>query len=338
MSERLNEDIRWFHESYQRVIAEVGKDIVGQRDVVEHIVLALIAGGNVLLEGVPGTGKTRLVKTIGKALELSFSRIQFLPDLMPADVTGTTVMERKEDGSVRFRFQPGPVFSQIVLADEINRATPKTQSAMLEVMQEHTVSVDGKNYPMAEPFFVLATQNPVEQDGTYALPEAQIDRFLFKLEMSFPSLEELRGIVQMTQKTEEIKAQPVLNGEGLLKMRSLANQALIADDVMTWALRLVKATHPEDADASPAARQYLRMGASPRAAQALVTAAKARALARGAYNVSYDDLRALSFPVLRHRIRLNYEAVAEGKTPDELIGRMLEELDKRPGRAGRKPF
>ena len=338
MSNDLNVDIQRFHENFQRVIAEVGKDIVGQREVVEHIVLALIAGGNVLLEGVPGTGKTRLVKTIGRALELSFSRIQFLPDLMPADVTGATVMERKEDGSVRFRFQPGPVFSQIVLADEINRATPKTQSALLEVMQEHTVSVDGKNYPMAEPFFVLATQNPVEQDGTYALPEAQIDRFLFKLEMAFPSLEELRGIVQMTQQTEEIKAQPVLNGEALLNMRALASQALIADNVMTWALRLIKATHPEDADAAETARQYLRMGASPRAAQALVTAAKARALARGAYNVSYDDLRALAFPVLRHRIRLNYAAVAEGKTPDELIERIVEEMDGQKGRPGRKPL
>ncbi len=319
-------EIARFHDLYHRVITEIGKDIVGQKDVVEHIVIALIAGGNVLLEGVPGTGKTRLVRAIGKALSLSFSRIQFLPDLMPADVTGTIVMERDSEGSAHYRFQPGPVFSQIILADEINRATPKTQSALLEVMQEHMVSVDGRDYPMREPFFVLATQNPVEQEGTYTLPEAQIDRFLFKLDMAFPEEEELRAIVTMTQKTENLRAEAVLDGETLLQMRALAGETLIADDVMTFVLRLVGATHPESPRGSETAKKYLRMGASPRAAQALVTAAKVRALTRGVFNVSYEDVRELAYPVLRHRIRLNYEAVADQMTADALIGTLLEEL------------
>ena len=315
-----------FLDTFTRIIGEIRKDIIGQDQVLRDIVIALIAGGNVLLEGVPGTGKTRLVRSVGQAVSLSFSRIQFLPDLMPADVTGTVVMERNDAGNPRFTFQPGPVFAHIVLADEINRATPKTQSALLEVMQEHTVSVAGEDYPLEEPFFVLATQNPIEQEGTYALPEAQIDRFMMKLDMTFPSREELKSIVSLTEATQEIRAGAVCGGPDLLAMRALAVTVPIAEDVMDLAVGLVQATHPELPDAPEITRKYLRMGASPRAAQALVLTARVHALSKGAYHVSRQDIAQMAYPVLRHRIRLNFDAVTENRTADELIGNLLAEI------------
>ncbi len=327
----VKQQVSDFLDTFNRIMTEIKKDIVGQDEVLRYMVIALIAGGNVLLEGVPGTGKTRLVRSIGQAVSLSFSRIQFLPDLMPADVTGTVVMEKTEDGRTRFTFQRGPVFSHIVLADEINRATPKTQSALLEVMQEHMVSVAGENYPLEEPFFVLATQNPIEQEGTYALPEAQIDRFMMKLDMSFPSREELKNIVTLTQTTQDIRACAVCGGKDLLDMRALALSVPVAEDVMDLAVGLVTATHPEMKDAPEITRKYLRMGASPRAAQALVLAARVLALAKGAYHVSREDIAQMAYPVLRHRIRLNFDAVTENKTADELIGNLIEELRPRHG-------
>ncbi len=315
-----------FLDTFKHITEEIRKDIVGQDQVVQNMVIALIAGGNVLLEGVPGTGKTRLVRSIGQAVNLSFSRIQFLPDLMPADVTGTMVMERQPDGTARFVFQKGPVFANIVLADEINRATPKTQSALLEVMQEHTVTVSGENYPLEEPFFVLATQNPIEQEGTYALPEAQIDRFMMKLDMTFPSREALKNIVTLTEATQEIHACAVCSRPELLAMRALAVTVPVADDVMDLAVSLVEATHQEVRNAPAITKKYLRIGASPRAAQALVLAARVHALARGAYHVSREDIAEMAYPVLRHRIRLNFDAVTENRTADELIEAILKEI------------
>ena len=313
-----------FHDHIRRVLAEIGKDMVGQRGVILDTVTAMIAGGNVLLEGVPGVGKTRLVRSIGQAFDLPFSRIQFTPDLMPADVTGTDVLETDENGKARITFRKGPVFTSVLLADEINRATPKTQSALLEAMQEHRVTVGGRSYVLDEPFFVLATQNPVEQDGTYPLPEAQTDRFMFKLTVGFPSPDELYDIVALTQKTAGETAQKVLSGEDLLAMRAFARDVPCMDAILRAVMRLVCATHPERADSPSFTKKYLRMGASPRAAQALVTAAKVRALTEGRCNVSFDDVRALAYPVLRHRIRPGYEAISEGLDADACIRTLLD--------------
>jgi len=293
------------------------------------VVIAVIAGGNVLLEGVPGVGKTRLVRSMGQALALPFSRIQFTPDLMPADVTGTNVIEKDENGQNRLVFRPGPVFTNLLLADEINRATPKTQSALLEAMQEHTVTADGQTYRLAEPFFVLATQNPIEQDGTYPLPEAQTDRFLFKLIVGFPTTEELAAIVQMTQATMAETAEPVINGDELLAMRAIAKEIPVMDDVLMYAVRLVAATHPELLSASEYAKKYIRFGASPRAGQALITAGKVRALMQGRFNVSYDDINTLAYPVLRHRVKPSFAAVTEGVTVEDIITHLLDEAGNR---------
>lgn len=318
-------DIIFFSEKINRILGEISRDMIGQRDVVEGAVIAVIAGGNVLLEGVPGVGKTRLVRSMGQALALPFSRIQFTPDLMPADVTGTNVIEKDENGRNRLVFRPGPVFTNILLADEINRATPKTQSALLEAMQEHTVTADGQTYRLAEPFFVLATQNPIEQDGTYPLPEAQTDRFLFKLVVGFPTTEELAAIVQMTQATMAETAQPVINGDELLAMRAIAREIPIMDDVLMYAMQLVSATHPELPGASEFAKKYIRFGASPRAGQALITAGKVRALMAGRFNVSYDDIGALAYPVLRHRVKPSFAAVTEGISVEDIITHLLDE-------------
>ena len=321
--------IQNFSDSVAKIKTELHKDIVGQEEVIDSVVIAIIAGGNVLLEGVPGTGKTRLVRSLGQALNLPFSRIQFTPDLMPNDVTGTNIIRKNENGDLVTTFQQGPIFAQIVLADEINRATPKTQAAMLEVMQEHKVTVSGVTYPMAEPFFVLATQNPVEQDGTYPLPEAQMDRFMFKVTMVFPNVTELGDIVNMTQGHMEENATKVVDGPTILEMRNLAQGVPVIPEVLEYAMRLVEMTHSELEDnTSETAKKYVRYGASPRAGQALITGAKIRALIHGNYNVSYDDIDALAYPVLRHRIKINYNAINEGLSIDKVIGLLIKENRK----------
>ena len=321
------QEILSFREKLEAIRREIGKEIVGQDEVIGSMVLALVAGGNVLLEGVPGLGKTRLVRTLSRVLDLPFSRIQFTPDLMPADITGTNIIEKTEQGNA-FRFQPGPLFASIVLADEINRATPKTQSALLEAMQEHAVTVAGVSRPMSEPYFVLATQNPVEQEGTYPLPEAQLDRFLFKLLVPFPTLEELDGIVNLTTTGEEPQAQAVADGAEILRLRAIAREVPVAQAVQKYALQLILNTHPEIPGSPEASRRFLRFGASPRAAQALLSAARARALAEGRFNVSFEDIRALAKPCLRHRIALNFEGMAEGRTPDDIVDELLKEGKK----------
>ena len=320
------QNIQKFSEQCNEIFKQIGRDVIGQKEIIEGTVIAMIAGGNVLLEGVPGVGKTRLVRTLGRVFNLPFSRIQFTPDLMPADVTGTNIIVKDEDGNSSFKFQPGPVFSNIILADEINRATPKTQSALLEAMQEHTVTVMGVSRKLSEPFFVLATQNPIEQDGTYPLPEAQMDRFMFKLIVKNPSLDELMDIVNMTQKTMAEVADPACSGEELLDMRATANQIPVAEEVMKYAMTLCSATHPDSECASEAAKKYVRLGASPRAGQALISAAKVKALMNGRFNVSYSDINELAYPVLRHRMKLTFEAIAERVSADQIIGMIIDEL------------
>ena len=322
------EKVQMFSEKITKIKSELAKDVVGQADIIDGVITAIVAGGNVLLEGVPGVGKTRLVRSLGRVLSLPFSRIQFTPDLMPSDVTGANIVEKDENGRLQTKFRQGPIFANLVLADEINRATPKTQSAMLEVMQEHKVTVGNDTYKLSEPFFVLATENPIEQDGTYPLPEAQMDRFMFKLIVDYPTNEELMNIVRMTQKTMEETAEAVITGEDILEMRELASQVPICDDVLYFAVDLVSNTHPESADCAPSAKKYLKYGASPRAAQGLVTCAKVRALMQGRYNVSYEDIIALAYPILRHRVKVNYTAINDKLTVDEVIKLIIKETKK----------
>ncbi len=322
-------NIEQFCKQCDNIFNQISRDVIGQKEVVENTVIAMIAGGNVLLEGVPGVGKTRLVRSLGRGFDLPFSRIQFTPDLMPADVTGTNIIVKDADGNSSFQFQPGPIFSNIILADEINRATPKTQSALLEAMQEHTVTVMGVSRKLAEPFFVLATQNPIEQDGTYPLPEAQMDRFMFKLLVPDPSLEELMEIVDMTQKTMAEVAESACNAEQLLEMRATANQIPVAREVLRYAMYMTSATHPDGEYAAEGAKKYIRVGASPRAGQALISAAKVLALIKGRFNVSFSDINQLAFPVLRHRIKLNFEAVAERVSADQVIRMVVDEVSEK---------
>lgn len=306
----------------QRMIqceAEIGKGIIGQRKIIRQTLLAMLTGGNVLLEGMPGLGKTMLVSTISKVFQLSFKRIQFTPDLMPADVTGTNIIMKDEKGSA-FRFEKGPVFTNLLLADEINRATPKTQSALLEAMQEHTVTVGNDSYRLEEPFFVLATQNPIENEGTYPLPEAQLDRFMFKILVDFPSKEELKGIIGLTEGQQPPLIQPMMDGASLLTLRQIVAQIPIADAVMEYILDIVMATH--------AGHHYIREGASPRAAQALVRAAKAKAFMEGRMNVAFEDVKYAAYPVLRHRIILGFDAISDGVTEDQVITQLLQSLNE----------
>ncbi|MBQ8839793.1 MAG: MoxR family ATPase [Clostridia bacterium] len=322
------QSVAQFSKSVAQIKTELARDVVGQEEIVDNVVIAIIAGGNVLLEGVPGVGKTRLVRSLSRVLKLPFSRIQFTPDLMPSDVTGANVVEKDAEGRLSTIFREGPIFANLVLADEINRATPKTQSAMLEVMQEHKVTVGKSTYPINEPFFVLATENPIEQDGTYPLPEAQMDRFMFKLIMEYPSDAELRNIVKMTQKTMAETAEGVVDGAKILEMRALASQVPVIDEVIDYAVSLVSGTHPELEQASSTAKKYIKYGASPRAAQALITAAKVRALINGNLNVAYEDIAALAKPVLRHRIKVNYTAINEHLDTDAVIELLLKEIKK----------
>ncbi len=301
---------------------EIGKVIVGQDDVVQQVIVSILGGGHALLEGVPGLGKTLLVRTISQCLNLKFSRIQFTPDLMPADIIGTNIVVEDAQGRKTFQFQKGPIFGNIVLADEINRATPKTQSALLEAMQEKGVTVSGIRYPLDDPFFVLATQNPIEMEGTYPLPEAQVDRFMFKIEVKASKLAELVEVIDRTTGREAPQPSPVLSGADIIEMRALAREVPIASHVKEFAARLVLATHPEGG--SDVARKYLRYGASPRGAQSLVLAGKIMALIKGRYNVAFADLRDACFPALRHRVIRNFEAEAEGVKSDTIIERVLQ--------------
>jgi len=315
-------------ETVQKIENEISKHMIGQKELIRELIIAILCGGNVLLEGVPGLGKTRLVKTIGKVLNLKFSRIQFTPDLMPADVVGTNIIQKTGEGEGMFRFQPGPVFSNIILADEINRATPKTQSALLEAMQEQTVTVAGTTYALPQPFFVLATQNPIEMEGTYPLPEAQLDRFLFKLNVPFPSLEELSDIVTMTMGNDEKELETVCSGDDILSMRKLSREIPIAKPVLEFAMKLVLATHPESIYATEKTRKYIRFGSSPRGAQAIVSAARVKAILDGRFNVSFNDIKFAAYPSLRHRIFLNFEGVSEGLTADDIIRELISQLEK----------
>ena len=307
---------------------ELRKVIVGQHDAVRQVLLALFAGGHVLLEGVPGLGKTLLVRTLGDVLSLRFNRIQFTPDLMPADIVGTTIVSEDLDGRRALRFQAGPVFANIVLADEINRATPKTQSALLEAMQEQTVSAGEATRPLPRPFFVMATQNPLEMEGTYPLPEAQLDRFLFKVQVPFPKHTELEQILARTIRPGGPETTPrhVANAEDVLRMMRVAREVVLAPHLVTYAVRLILATHPNETAAPPAVRQYVRHGASPRGLQALVAGAQVRALLEDRFNVAREDLQAVALPALRHRLILGFEAQADGITPDRLVGDVLSSV------------
>jgi len=316
--------VEQFISSFQALRSEVEKVIVGHREIIDHVLTGMFAGGHVLLEGVPGLGKTLLIKTLAEGLELSFSRIQFTPDLMPADIIGTNIIVEDADGRKHFQFQSGPIFAHILLADEINRATPKTQSALLEGMQESCVTVGGVSRPLPMPFFVLATQNPIEMEGTYPLPEAQLDRFLFKLRVRYPAIEELNAIIDRTTQVRSVAMDRVMTGPAVLGFRELVREVPIASHVRDLASAIVMATHPQWEHAPDVTRRFVRYGASPRGAQALVLGAKVRALADGRYNVSVDDLKQMAAPALRHRVILNFEGEAEGIDVDALIQQIVD--------------
>jgi len=329
--------VRAFVTAFEGLRAEVEKVIVGHREVITHVLTGMFAGGHVLLEGVPGLGKTLLIKTLSEGLDLSFSRIQFTPDLMPADIIGTNIIVEDADGRKHFQFQQGPIFAHILLADEINRATPKTQSALLEGMQESAVTVGGATRPLPAPFFVLATQNPIEMEGTYPLPEAQLDRFLFKLRVRYPQIEELNSIIDRTTQSRTATVNRVLGGPDVLAFRELIREVPIASHIRDFASAIVMATHPQWEQAPDIARRFVRYGASPRGAQALVLGAKVRALADGRYNVSLDDIKAMAVPALRHRVILNFEGEAEGVDTDTLISRVVADTETGVAQS-REPF
>jgi MoxR-like ATPase len=318
-----------FAELATAIEREVGEFIVGQQQLVRQTLISLLAGSHALLEGVPGLGKTMLVRTMSEALDLGFSRIQFTPDLMPADIIGTNIIV-EEGGERRFRFQQGPIFSNLVLADEINRATPKTQSALLEAMQEHRVTVAKQQYTLSEPFFVLATQNPLEMEGTYPLPEAQLDRFFFKIDVPFPSEEDLIRIMDRTTGVEQPSVGKAATGAEVLAMQRLARDVPIASHVMAYAIRILRGTHPETENVPDIVRSYVRYGASPRGAQAIVLGAKIHALLDGRFNVAYSDVQAVAAPALRHRVILNFEGEAEGISTDSVVRAIIGETPTEP--------
>jgi MoxR-like ATPase len=330
IAETMEERARRFVERYKAVHEQISRVIVGHDDIIHGVLTCLFVGGHCLLEGVPGLGKTLLVRTLAKVLHLDFSRIQFTPDLMPADILGTNMVLETPDGKRVFEFQRGPIFTQICLADEINRATPKTQSAMLETMQEGTVTVAGTRHELKRPFFVMATQNPIEQEGTYPLPEAQLDRFFFKLLVGYSNREQLAAIVDRTTRGTTIEPAKVLDGPEILEWQALVREVILAGHVQDYAVRLVLATHPNGEFAQPITNQFLRWGASPRGAQTLALGAKVRALLDGRYNVSFEDVRRVYLPAMRHRVIVNFEAQAEGIEPDQVL---LEILEKVPEKA-----
>ena len=315
-----------FRERFVKITQEVGRRIVGNEEIVSSTVMSLLAGGHVLLEGIPGVGKTSLVHTLADVLHLKFSRIQFTPDLMPADIVGTTIVQENAHGGTFFEFQPGPIFANVVLADEINRATPKTQSALLEAMQEKTVSVGKQTYKLEEPFLVLATQNPLEMEGTYPLPEAQLDRFFFKLKVTYPSEAGMHDILDRTTQRTMTEVNRVVDGAEILEMRHIARGVPVARPVQGYAIRLALGTHPHSPHATPLIKKYVRYGASPRAAQALVLGAKIHALTKGNAFVSADDIRAVALPVLRHRLLMNFEGEADEINADTLVNELLTNL------------
>ncbi|MEZ4223590.1 MAG: MoxR family ATPase [Polyangiaceae bacterium] len=326
----MSEDARAEVEEFQKKIGtlreEIGRVIVGNREVIDGVLTCMLAGSHALLEGVPGLGKTMLVRTLAEAVGLDFSRIQFTPDLMPADIIGTTVIEEGEGGEHVFMFRKGPVFANIVLADEINRATPKTQSALLEAMQEHRVTVGRTTHVIEEPYFVLATQNPLEMEGTYPLPEAQLDRFFFKLHVPFPGRDELHDIIDRTTTEHHAEVKPVVSRDEVLAMQKLVRTVPVARHVQDYAVRLLRATHPDGEDAPDKVRRFVRTGASPRGAQAMLLASKIRALFEGRFAASIDDVKAVSAPALRHRVLLNFEGEAEGVRTDHVIDQILGDL------------
>jgi MoxR-like ATPase len=326
--EEMKGQLDQFRADFQALRREVAKVIVGHDEIVEGTLTALIAGGHVLLEGVPGLGKTLLVRTLADALHLKFQRIQFTPDLMPADLIGTNVVLETPDGHRKFEFQQGPVFANLLLSDEINRATPKTQSALLEAMQEHSVTVAGQTYQLPKPFFVMATQNPLEMEGTYPLPEAQLDRFFSKLLVRFPKAAEIEMILDRTTESTEPRAQPIFDGHRILEMSRLARLIPITDEVRRYGINIVLATHPENELAAPMSRKYVRYGSSPRGAQAMILAAKIRALLDGRYHVAREDLREVAYAALRHRLIQNFEGQAEGIQTDQVIADILKSTEK----------
>src|SRR5438552_3178794 len=321
-------EAKLFRDRFAKVQSEIGKIIVGQLDVVQGVLTCLFVGGHVLLEGVPGLGKTLLVRTLAQVLDLKFSRVQFTPDLMPSDILGTNIITEHE-GRRQFAFQSGPIFAQIMLADEINRATPKTQSALLEAMQEHSVTIAGTVHKLEEPFFVLATQNPIEQEGTYPLPEAQLDRFFFKLIVNYSGREEMATILDRTTRNEWPQPERVMAGDEIRTWQGLVREVLVAPPVQDYAIRLVMATHPQGEFATADTNRFFRFGASPRGAQAVVLAAKVRALLEGRYNVSFEDIRRVYLPALRHRILLNFEAQAENIASDTILTQILKEVPEK---------
>lgn len=328
-AEAIEQRAERFKERYKAVYHELGRVIVGHEDVVNGVLTCLFVGGHCLLEGVPGLGKTLLVRTLAQTLDLDFSRIQFTPDLMPADILGTNILVEDASGGREFRFQQGPIFTQICLADEINRATPKTQSAMLETMQERSVSIARQVFKLKLPFFVMATQNPIEQEGTYPLPEAQLDRFFFKLIVGYSNREELNTIIDRTTKGVDIQPNKVMDGAEILEWQQLIREVILAPHVQDYIVRLTLATHPDGKFAVPVTDQYLRWGASPRAAQTITLAAKVQALLSGRYNVSFDDIRRAFLPAMRHRVILNFEAEAEGIPADKVLLDILEHVSEK---------